>query len=390
MSIQQILPIFFLAFVILEWTAQANAADSVDNAAPLPLAGIAFRQELEKPFAASWSSEPFRAILTTIAANRRVSVVLDRRLDPSRELQVAIKDVTLAAALRELALRDNGHLCIPGNFVYLGPESATKRLRTLIELRSQELKSKDLGVAASRQTELQRRRTVNWPDLQSPKEILESICTLYRIRCENPDILPHDLWAAARLPDANFVESISTVLIQFDLTFQWRDKGEQFEIVPLPERALIERKYTPNRKAINDLVSQLQDEVPDAQIQKVNNSLIVQATVEDHEAIDETIRGSSNTQIRKASPLKPVKQRSFTFSSNQPVPLIALMKKLEESDIRFEYDPKELQAAGVDLDRKIDLDVKNMPAPAFFKSIFDSSQIEFEFDQTTIKLRPKK
>ena len=388
MTIRPIWPLLLLLF--FHSTRPLNAAGPSGDASSEPLSGVAFRQELEKPFAASWSSESFRKILTTISTDRRIAIVLDRRLDPSREVQVTIQNVTLIAGLRELAQRDDGRLCLPGSFVYLGPESATKRLRTLIELRLVELKSKELKITPPRLADLQRRRSVTWPDLQSPKEILESISTLYRIRCANPEIIPHDLWAAGKLPDTNAIEALSTVLIQFDFTFQWLDKGDRFQIVPIPEQPVIERKYTPNRKSMNELMSLIQDQFPDIHVQTRNNELIVKGIVEDHEAIDEVIRGSSGAQIRKPAPLKPVKQRSFTFNSNQPVPISALMKKLEETDIRFEYNPQELQAAGIDLERKIDLDVKNMPAPAFFKSIFDSSQIEFEFDQTTIKLRPRK
>lgn len=377
---------------LLLWELSGCAISTAAEPIPAPplLYGVAFQKELDKPFAGSWSSEPFRGILTAISTDRRVSIVLDRRLDPSREFQVSIQNVTLTAGLRELAVRDDGQLSVPGNFAYLAPAHAAKRLRTVIELRSQELKSKDPKITAARQAEILRRRTVSWNDLDSPKEILTATSVLYGVQCVDQDAIPHDLWAAATLPDVNFVEAVSTILNQFDLTFQWTDQGDHIELIPIPDSISIERKYSPGRKPIDDLISQIRDQFPDAQVQQSKNDLIVNAFIEDHEGIANLLRGKTDNTIRKPSPLKPVKQRSFTFNSNQPVPISALMKKLEESDIRFEYDASELQAAGIDLDQKIELDAKNMPATTFFQSIFEPSRIEFEFDETTIKLRPKK
>ena len=108
-------------------------------------------------------------------------------------------------------------------FVYLGPKSATRQLRTLIELRKIDLQSKETRIPEQRRNELQRHRTFEWRDLDTPREILARISDSFRLTISNVDLIPHDLWAAAVLPDASLSEALSVVLIQFDLTFRWTD-----------------------------------------------------------------------------------------------------------------------------------------------------------------------
>ena len=80
----------------------------------------------------------------------------------------------------------------------------------------------------------------------------------------------------------------------------------------------------------------------------------------------------------------------FTLTVEQPVPMIALMKQLEESDIHFEYNADELKAAGIDLEQRIQPDVKKMHAEVFFKSIFGPAGLDFRIDGLTVKLKPKR
>ena len=61
------------------------------------LTGPNFRQELDRPFSGSWSSVEFRQLLKEVALDRRISIVLDRRLDPSIEVPIDVNNVRVDA-----------------------------------------------------------------------------------------------------------------------------------------------------------------------------------------------------------------------------------------------------------------------------------------------------
>ena len=91
----------------------------------------------------------------------------------------------------------------------------------------------------------------------------------------------------------------------------------------------------------------------------------------------------------KIEPPQPLQQQLFTLKAER-VPLIALIKKLEESAINFDYDSDELKKAGVDLEQKVQIDVKKASAKEFFKLLFDPVGLEFQIDHLTVTLKPKK
>src|SRR5262245_2977230 len=83
--------------------------------------GKGFLQALELPLAAAWENADLRSIARDIGAARGVSVLLDRRLDPTREITIAAADEPLRAFLERLAGEYAGKASVVGDTVYLGP-----------------------------------------------------------------------------------------------------------------------------------------------------------------------------------------------------------------------------------------------------------------------------
>ncbi|WP_157605222.1 hypothetical protein [Schlesneria paludicola] len=348
-----------------------------------------FRQELAKPFGAKLDQADLRLITSQISETRQIAILLDRRLDPSAEHQFEVNDVSLDDALRQIAASARAKVTLLENAVFLGPEPATRKLRTLIELRMSELQSTNPAVAERRRKELKRRSDITWSNLDTPREILTSLTKHADLKIRNPDLIPHDLWAAGILPNATLIEALSLVLIQFDLTFRWLDKANSIELIPVPDVVSIQRKIRPHQSPL-DAMEQLRQQFPNATISPANSELVVTGTVEEHEAISKWLVGNPQQARRvKKEPLKDVKQRLFTFSVPQPVPLAVVMQKLEESDIRFEYDPDAFAAAGIDLQQLVDVNVVNASAELFFRKVFEPARVDFELDRRTVKLKPQ-
>ncbi len=369
---------------------------SLNQIEPLPretgptnwLTDTNFRQELDRPFSGSWSSIEFRQLLKEVAADRRVSVILDRRLDPSVEAPIDVNNVSLSTGLTGIARQVNGDVTILENIVFLGPKSATKRLRTLVELRELDLQSKEFLVPKPRRSELLQRKTFESKDLDSPRETLEKFADQIPLNISNAQLIPYDLWAGMALPDVTIVEALSVVLIQFDLTFRWIDKGTAIELIPIPDVVVLERKHHPKQKPF-DVINEVRERFPQLEAEVWKTEISVKGSLEDHEAVAAFLRGDRVNSPIKIEPPQPLQKQLFTLKAER-VPLIALLKKLEESAINFDYDSDELKKAGVDLEQKVQIDVKKASAKEFFKLLFDPVGLEFQIDHLTVKLKPKK
>ena len=327
-------------------------------------------------------------MLSPVSANRQVSIVIDRRIDPNAEFQLDISNVNLLTGLRKIADLANAEVSLADNFVYLGPPRSVKVLRTLMEIRSQDLRSQDSGISERRRSDLQKRRTIKWQDLTTPREILDTLSDQRHLKIPDKTPITHDLWAATVLPEVTTVEALSVILIQFDLTFRWSEAGDSIELVPIPETVVVDRKHRTSSK-LSESIAVVRQRFNEIHVETSKTETIVTSTVEAHEAISKLLGGQRITRTVKEEPLGAVRDRTFTFSVSQPVPIISILNQLEKSKIHFEYDAQDLKAAGIDLEQTVEVDVVNASAKDFFDAIFRPVQVDFQFDNSTVKLKPK-
>ena len=361
--------------------------------------GARFLTEIDRTLSASWANVELRDLLQKIGDERRVAILLDRRVDPALQLPLNLTNSSLREGIRDLAQLIGAEISVAEPVIYVGPPTAAQRLRTLIELRSSELSSRESSIPEKRRVELATKHTVAWQDLDSPVEIVQRIADRYRLTIRHLDLLPHDLWVADTLPSVTAAEALSLVLIQFDLTFAWTGKseggtGQGIELVSAPERPVIEKRHRVKGRTATEALKLVQQYGPDlsektAKSVKLDGSeLVVSGLLEDHEAVAALLGGSATKRPDATAGVKPIKQRLFTLKIDR-VPARVLMKKLEESEITFEYNAEQLAAAGIDLDQPIKLEVEKASAADFFKAVFDPLRLSVEIDNLTVKLKPK-
>lgn len=369
--------------------AALAAASEVELNRPVPAlqVGRRFRAALEEPVSAAWAHVPVRAILKKVSAERQVSILLDRRIDPTRELSIDVTALPLREALAEIAAGAAGQASVLENTVYLGPPQGCAKLRTLIALRTEELFADDS--AGRRQFELARRHTLHWSDLDRPADLIERIASRYALEVQDQDLVPHDLWAGATLADASAIEALQLVLIQFDLTFEWMDAARGIRIVPAPEEVRMARSYTPRTNDLRQLAAAWSDALPGVQTEVAQREVIVRGTVEQHEAIAELLNPARQRKppATTADPV-PLGRREFTLRIEN-VPASALMEKLEQSGIEFKYDAQALAEAGIDLDRPISLDIAKADAKTFFRAVFTPLGLEAVLGELSVELKPE-
>lgn len=361
------------------------------------LTGSEFEEALSQPVSLSWQERPLRLGLRQLSESREVAVLLDRRIDPEQSLTLGLSKLSLLDILARIATECGAGISVVGNIVYVGPVKTAARLRTLLELRSNELVGENAIAGTKRSFELLRRSSLTWQDLDRPSDIVAASCREAGLQIEASSrpgtapqtnsltAIPHDLWAAATIPHATITEKLILLLAQFDLSFEWQSAATRIRFVPMPDQVTVRRTWPSltrtKRARVSEILPQLQGLPHDLR----GSQLAVTGTVEQLEEVDRLIYPERYTQ--RTAPRPAGGELNFTFEFRAQ--LGTLLKALpEKSDIRFEYDEAVLTDAGVQLDRGVEMKMKNASLQELCEALFKDSGIAWEITGRKVTLTP--
>jgi hypothetical protein len=348
------------------------------------LVGKAFEDALEQTISVTWQAQDLRSGLKGLSNARRVSILIDRRVDPSTELSLTVKSVPLRELLDRVAADLSLGISRLENTIVIGPRESTRRLRTDVELAAGQLvkASSDGG----RVRALQRKLTLNWPDLTSPRELLDEVARRYELKIDNAELVPHDLWAAGALPSSNAAESLTVVLSQFDMAFEWSADLQSVRLVEQPRGPALEREFALRRGVAASIVDELRESLPGVTLELRGRRVSASGLFEELEQVQAALNPSVDRPTSR--PTGP-KVTTFTFEVRN-APLLDFMEKLEQqAGYSFEYDADQLVKAGVKLDGAVSLKMKDALPDELFKAMFDPLGLRHEVDGTTVRLRLK-
>lgn len=347
--------------------------------------GPKFAAEWERPLTVAFENAELRDTLRKLAPERQLSLVLDRRIDPSATVSFTMQQEPLRQGLSRLAADHAAELVLTDNVAYIGPADRARWLRTWI-VQAERGMSPD-----PTKRPVLARKTVAWNDLTSPRAIVDAIATTYNFPIENPQKLPHDLWAGATLPNVTVVEALALVLIQLDLGWSIDPKTRRITLTDWQEPDLIERSYTRRGKAtVASLLSDWQHQWPELSITARDKSLVVLGRIEDHERVTKAISGGGNRVGPVDGPAPtPLSQRRFTLNEKN-VPARAVLKELEKTGAELVFDEDSLAAAGADLDRGVSIQVQKANIDEFLRAVLGPVNATAEVTGLTITIRGKK
>jgi hypothetical protein len=334
-------------------------------------------QQLERPLSVQWSGVRLQDALNHLARSQRVAILLDRRVDPDQEIELTLENVRLETALATIAARLNLGVSQVGPVVYLGPPKTARRLRTLVELRNQEIES----LPAAIRRVLLTRKPCRWEMLATPREVLEAASKDYGIKLEHLEQMPHDLWRAADLPTLTFAERMSLIAAQFDLTFTLHSSGRTLQLIAMPEQPSLEKAYPATAPA--EAVSKLRPLLPNCELKAEDRRIFVRGTAEDHEAVRQLLAGKTVRRVA-AGPSKTV------YQLNVSAPAGRLIRELATKlGRRLEIDEEAIRQAGLSLEKDVKVSVRNVNEEDLLRALLDPAGLTFERKGESIIVRPK-
>jgi hypothetical protein len=205
--------------------------DAAESSPTVWLTGRELKRQLDKPVDLIWSENPLRSALENLSRTQRVAVFLDPRIDPSRKVQLSLRNAPLHEALQKIAQTQNLGVALFGPVVYFGPPLTAIQLRGLIALRAEELQKASPPV----RSKFFARAPMAWDDFADPRRLIGWLARHNGLTPEGLDALPHDLWAAADLPPMTLSERLTLLLAPFQRTFTVSPDGRRLILSPIPD-----------------------------------------------------------------------------------------------------------------------------------------------------------
>jgi hypothetical protein len=310
------------------------------------LTGKPREEQLAEPIGVAWGAAPVRATLDHLARAQRVAVLLDRRVDPSREINLTTDAMPLGSVIGDVARRLGLDVCQYQSVVYLGPPGSATRLKAVATRRHDD--ARRLPAAAARR--VLRKKPLRWDDFATPRQVLAELGRSGPVRIEGEDRVPHDLLAAADLPALALVDRLTLLLFQFDLTFEITGDGKGIRIVPLPED--IASMGAPLGRS---------DQAPPA-----------------------TAPAPPNPDLSEPPDLTKVRVERMTVESQ---PLGNVLDQLAKRwKLKLQIDEPSLQRAGKSLDRRVSLRIENATVPELLEALLKPEGLTFRLRDRILEI----
>ncbi len=346
------------------------------------LTGEPLRQALSGKIGVTWSNIPFRQAIERLSQSQKVAIMLDRRVDPDQKIELKLDDVPLAEGFQRIASRLDIGTTMLGPVAYFGPKPITERLRTVAALRSDDTRRLP---AAVRQRWAQM-KPWKWEALSAPRELLAELGHTTGIKIDGLQQIPADLWAAGDLPPLSLPDRLTLILSPFDLTYSVAADGLSIRLVSLPEKPVIERSYSVSG-SVPEIAANLRQQkmLGNAEIRVEGNKLVVRGRQEDQDVVDDLVSGR---EARRTT----VKEGRKVYTLRIPVekPVGKILDELGPAlKMEFHVDAQAIKAAGLSLDKLVQLDVKDVPADELLRAVLEPAGLTFRRHGDVIDILPK-
>jgi hypothetical protein len=340
--------------------------------------GAELDERLRGPVTVSWTNTPAARALRSLSDAQHVAIVLDRRIDPDREITLALRDEPLVDGLAKAAREMKGGYCQLGPVAYIGPPEMAARLRTLAALRTDEARSLESSIAR----ELLRLRAFEWGDLAEPRRLLAALAEEAGVEIVDGQHIPHDLWRATRLPPLAWIDRVTLLAAQFDMTFTLEQGGRRVRLVPIPNHVALVRTYRAPGKA-QALARQWAAALPDARVSAERDQVRLEGRLEDHELAAAGLRGKPARRTTLV-PRPEVYQLSVENAAlDQVVEQLATRLGLT-----VEWDRAALRRAGIASDQLISVKVKDATLDELWQAVLKGTKLAYRRNDRAVSIFP--
>lgn len=333
--------------------------------------GSDLAKALRAPLDRTGNDKPVGESLTALGRATGVAMLLDRRVDPNQVVSIDAHGISLGDELKRLSNSLQLGVGTIGPVQYFGPPATAARVEALSELRRREASSS--GHKAWLKT-----APSGWDDLAEPRELAQAIAADAGAKINNPEAVPHDVWAAWSGPPLSHADRLTLILAGFDLTFALRDDGSEVQIVPAPEQLAFERTYEVTG-TIASVSNELKRLLPDVKVQASSGkSIRVTATAEQHAKVVDLLSGKPTTTKSVVVPGEKV----YTFKAENQLIGVMVQTLAKERGLKVQAS----EAIVEKLKQRGTVEVEKASFEAALKKVLDPVGIKYKLTEKTLEL----
>ncbi len=224
--------------------------------------GRALDRQAQMGITGQWSDAPLRPMLTEMAAARRIPIFIDRRVDPTAQVDLSVSNLTWDQFLQAVGAEHEYGFVRLQNVYCFGPqlscielESVYQKLTAGLKERRQQLNRNWLSPSAT-----------GWQTLTEPRIKLQSLAAEHDITLVNPELLPHDLWPHFDSPKTSLVFQSLLLVHGFDKSIAISTRGTKLKIVD-PANASPGQYTVYNLKNARSIADELRSEFAEVRLQ---------------------------------------------------------------------------------------------------------------------------
>ncbi|MCC7473998.1 MAG: STN domain-containing protein [Pirellulales bacterium] len=294
-----------------------------------------------------WEGVPLREAIERLHLVYDDPVFLDRRVDPSRKVNLGATVTSAASAIAMLAQGQDWSAANLGPLIYLGPRDSAARVHALAKSNAQvvaRLRLQDRRL-------LDRKDSITWPRLTEPRGLVVDLVARTKWQLADSERIPHDVWAAGQLPEMGFAEQLTVLLAGFDLTFELQPRAHVLRIVPISPDGVASTAATTSSSTPSP-----------------------------------ARRAAARTPTRRGGGTKQV----YTLRV-QEKPVGAVLRELANKlHWSLEIDEAAIQAAGKSLDQRISFSVESADREQLLDALLTPAGLEYRIEGDRVRVVPSR
>ena len=367
----------WLFLLLIGGAIQSLGAEPVRPTSTTWLTGTAWREGVDSPVSVEWSGVPLRQALERLGQAQRLAVLIDRRVDPEQAISMQATQQSLRQIVEQVATGQRAGVAFWEPLVYIGPAPVARDVRTWSAIVREEV----LAAPAATRARFTRVSRGGWPVLSRPRDLLDQLAAEAGVSLTPLVTVEHDLWAGADLPPMTWTDRVLVVAVQLGLRPKISADGQRVTLVPLAERAVLERRYPPGPSA-EATATRYRQRAPEAEVSVVGGQVVVRGQLEDHERL----QSPSGT---KAAATNVVTEERYTLNISQ-TPLEQVLKALETRlKLTIRYDRAALAAAQRRLDTPVTFRVDQVTLDALLEAALRPAGLTFRRQEKTVDVIPR-
>ena len=331
-------------------------------------------QAQEAAVSIDWQHAPLRQRLREFAANQRISIFLDRRIDGSQEIRFSAVNVSFEQLLWRLCDRIDAGMCRVENTYYIGPKDSAAALPAILA----ELKgSVSSSTSSSQKRRWKRAVELSSPRLSEPREILRQICQSLDSEAKELDRVPHDLWDVTQVAESSAALRISLLLIGFSKTVELSKDLREVAVIDYAIPKTIVREFTVGDK-VKTVGAMVEREFPDLSTTVKRRSIVVEGSVEQVLAVHRAMVKMQEPEIAALSD-----QKFDLKVSDQRIKILRSVAAQVSRKLSFPPDQALI------LQGRVQMELKGATANDIIKKTLEGTDLTFRFTDEALEILEK-